>query len=174
MMAMKAHWSGGNHSNHASDSKLTAGTGKLRAQELYQIAEKTAVCNKPRKCNKLQRYPVPVLPIITFLNESSCWKCARQWCTSTTLSKSTQATDSLYLFGPSSRQKVIVNMASSSKNSVVKASHHRLSHSCWHRGEESYIYNENFRIKADNHSSESRFWGLASHPWLLFPPRLEL
>lgn len=36
---------------------------------------------------------------------------------------------SLYLFGPSSKQKVIVSMASSSKNSVVKASHHRLSHS---------------------------------------------
>ena len=36
---------------------------------------------------------------------------------------------SLYLFGPSSRQKVMVNMASSSKNSVVKASHQRLSHS---------------------------------------------
>lgn len=31
--------------------------------------------------------------------------------------------------GPSSRQKVMVNMASSSKNSVVKASHQRLSHS---------------------------------------------
>lgn len=37
--------------------------------------------------------------------------------------------DLLYLLGPSSRQKVMVNMASSSKNSVVNASHHRLSHS---------------------------------------------
>ena len=36
----------------------------------------------------------------------------------------------LYLLGPSSRQKESVMVASSSKNSVVKASHHRLSLSC--------------------------------------------
>lgn len=36
----------------------------------------------------------------------------------------------LYRLGPSSKQNVTVNMASSSKNSVVKASHHRLSQSC--------------------------------------------
>lgn len=35
----------------------------------------------------------------------------------------------LYLLGPSSRQKVMVSMASSSKNSVVNASHQRLSQS---------------------------------------------
>ncbi|KAK2182909.1 hypothetical protein NP493_331g06004 [Ridgeia piscesae] len=38
----------------------------------------------------------------------------------------------LYLFGPSSRQNARVRMASSSKNSVVNASHHRLSLSCQH------------------------------------------
>lgn len=37
----------------------------------------------------------------------------------------------LYRLGPSSRQKVTVSMASSSKNSVVNASHHRLSQSWW-------------------------------------------
>lgn len=37
---------------------------------------------------------------------------------------------SLYRFGPSSKQKVMVSMASSSKNSVVNASHQRLSQSC--------------------------------------------
>lgn len=36
----------------------------------------------------------------------------------------------LYLFGPSSRQKESVRVASSSKNSVAKASHHKLSLSC--------------------------------------------
>lgn len=40
----------------------------------------------------------------------------------------------LYLLGPSSRQKVSVNVASSSKNSVANASHHKLSLSC---GEET-------------------------------------
>lgn len=38
----------------------------------------------------------------------------------------------LYLFGPSSRQKESVSVASSSKNSVAKASHHKLSLSCEH------------------------------------------
>lgn len=57
----------------------------------------------------------------------SCWS-------SNTLGKEDSSCYSLYLFGPSSKQKVIVNMASSSKNSVVKASHHRLSHSWgWQR-----------------------------------------
>lgn len=37
---------------------------------------------------------------------------------------------SLYLLGPSSRQKVRVKVASSSKNSVANASHQRLSLSC--------------------------------------------
>lgn len=36
----------------------------------------------------------------------------------------------LYLFGPSSKQNVRVSVASSSKNSVAKASHQRLSLSC--------------------------------------------
>lgn len=42
----------------------------------------------------------------------------------------------LYRLGPSSRQKVTVSMASSSKNSVVNASHHRLSQS-WRREDAS-------------------------------------
>lgn len=36
----------------------------------------------------------------------------------------------LYRFGPSSKQNVKVRVASSSKNSVAKASHQRLSLSC--------------------------------------------
>lgn len=36
----------------------------------------------------------------------------------------------LYLFGPSSRQNESVSVASSSKNSEAKASHHKLSLSC--------------------------------------------
>lgn len=38
--------------------------------------------------------------------------------------------DLLYLLGPSSRQKVSVKVASSSKNSVAKESHQQLSLSC--------------------------------------------
>ena len=44
--------------------------------------------------------------------------------------QTTTASNLLYLFGPSSRQNVSVNDASSSKNSVANASHQRLSLSC--------------------------------------------
>lgn len=59
------------------------------------------------------------------LRHPACISCRR----SNAPGKGGSSCYSLYLFGPSSKQKVIVNMASSSKNSVVKASHHRLSHS---------------------------------------------
>lgn len=48
----------------------------------------------------------------------------------------------LYLLGPSSKQKVNVSVASSSKNSVAKASHQRLSLSCRIRHENVYQSNQ--------------------------------
>lgn len=44
--------------------------------------------------------------------------------------------DVLYLLGPSSRQKVRVRVASSSKNSFANESHHKLSLSCTQTGKQ--------------------------------------
>lgn len=44
--------------------------------------------------------------------------------------KTVETNNLLYLLGPSSKQNASVNDASSSKNSVAKASHQRLSLSC--------------------------------------------
>lgn len=65
-----------------------------------------------------------------------------------------QATDQqsgnlLYRLGPSSRQKVRVSDASSSKNSVANASHQRLSESCNEKEK---------RLGAENFRSSSTYW----------------